>query len=533
MEITPGRAIYSPDEELKPLRHPKTYHPEPVATHSRPLSVNAVEFVPRFGNVMPHNNIQERLQKHQKQYIQQNYQQYQQYQNQQPYSNGYANQQQQQQQQHHQQQQQTPQTSQGLHAQIGSMHISNVQDRLRTSNNGGGARGGGGGGGGGYHYQQQQRGGQQQPDYQQQGNHYRYNKNHNPHHHHNQQQRYNNQQNHHHQQQQQHQQHQQHYHQQTQQQQSNVSSGSGADNANDMENIALDYLQTVIQCLNQNPGQFDSIATRFITIFEGMENNHYVMSIAMEDIFNESIKNPNFRYMGAKLYNLLHMLNPSKDSLFHTLLKYKLNFHQQEVHQYIKNKQEAKVRETALFLAELYMQLRGDDSRIQLIAENIVFSLKQLLSINDNKDNMRCICLTLKLAGYDLTADCNEDMKEIIAKLDTINCQNPGKYPLASNVIALQKNNWGRKIAGAESPVEADSTKPLEPLRISDDPVFYGPDGREITAEECEFLTNGAAGTAVSSDNDEDNDDVDLDPEMDEETERDFKQFLKQSTKKS
>lgn len=529
--------MYSPDEELKPLRPPKTYHPEAATQPSR-LSIYAAEFVPRFGNVMPHN-VQERLQKHQRQYIEEKYQQYQQQpqqqayqQPQQSYSNGYGNQQQQQQQKQQHQAQYQPQSSQNMNAQMGLMNISNVQDRLRTSNNGGGRNGGGGG----YHYQQQQQqrasgsGGGQQADYHQ-NNHYRYNKNHHQQqqqqqqsHHHNPH-RYNN---HHYQQQQQ--QHQQ-QHQQQFQQQSNAS--AVAESANDMENIALDYLQTVIQCLNQNPGQFDSIATRFITIFDGMENNHYVLSIAMEDIFDESIKNPNFRYMGAKLYNLLHMLNPSKDSLFHTLLKFKLDFHQQQVREYMQNKQEAKVRETALFLAEIYMQLRGDDSRIYLIAENIVFSLKELLSMEDNKDNIRCICLTLKLAGYDLTSDCAGDMKEIIAKLDAINCQNPGKYPLANNVISLQKNNWGRKAIGADSLGDPETSKLPQPLRDSDDPVFYGPDGREITAEECEFLTNGAAGTAASSDNEDDNDDVDLDPEMDEETERDFKMFLKQSKNNS
>ena len=49
--------------------------------------------------------------------------------------------------------------------------------------------------------------------------------------------------------------------------------------------------------------------------------------------------------------------------------------------------QQHKVRDTALFLAELYMQLRCDDSRIHLIAENIVFSLKQLLG-NETSDNV-------------------------------------------------------------------------------------------------------------------------------------------------
>lgn len=521
MDMTPGRAIYSPDEELKTLRTPKknrsgvpeTQMPTQMAhTSQQGLSAAASEFVPRHG-IIPHNNVQERLQWHQRQYIQENYHQYQQPQTQsqqynQPYSNGFG---------HHQQQQQQ---------QLGNqMNAMNIQDRMRRTNNGGGA--GNSGNNSTYYPQQQQRG-----DYQQNQSYHRNNKHHhNNHHNHNHQQRYNS---HHYSQQNQYHNQQQQHHQHSNQggaSSSNAAAAAAAtDPANDMQTIALDYLQTVIQCLNQNPGQFDTIATRFITIFDGMENNHYVLSIAMEDIFDESIKNPNFRYMGAKLYNLLHMLNPSKDSLFHTFLKCKLDFHQGEIKDYIQNNQQGKVRETALFLAELYMQLRGDDSRIYLIAENIVYSLKQLLE-HVVAENVRCICLTLKLAGYDLSTDCPQDMKEIIASLEAINSENPGKYPLASNVISLQKNNWGRKASGSDSLGDPETSKPPEPPRISDDPVFYGPDGREITAEECEFLTNGASGGigGGSTDNDDDQDLDDLDPEMDEETERDYKLFLKQA----
>ncbi|XP_075169468.1 polyadenylate-binding protein-interacting protein 1-like [Haematobia irritans] len=518
MDMTPGRAMYSPDEEWKPLRPPKTV---------KSLSANASEFVPRqpndtsagtsTNNSLPGNSVQERLLRHQKQYIQDNYQQYQQPQQEQPqqhqqynqpYANGYNNQQQ--------------------HQLTQQMHNMNVQDRLRRPNNG--ASGSGGGNNSTFYPSNQ--------SYHRNNKHHHHNNHHNNHNHHHNPQRYNNShhysQNHqyHHNNQQQHHNHHQHHHNQ---QHSNQNAAAGAtDPASDVQNIALDYLQTVIQCLNQNPGQFDTIATRFITIFDGMENNHYVLSIAMEDIFNESIKNPNFRYMGARLYNLLHMLNPSKDSLFHTFLKCKLDYHQEEMRNYIQTNQQGKVRETALFLAELYMQLRGDDSRIYLIAENIVYSLKQLLQ-HVTADNVRCICLTLKLAGYDLSQDCSEDIKEIISSLDTINMENPGKYPLASNVISLQKNNWGRKVSGSDSLADAESSKPPEPLRISDDPVFYGPDGREITAEECEFLTNGAnndaaaAAGGVNGSSDNEDELGELDPEMDEETERDYKLFLKQA----
>ncbi|XP_068145622.1 polyadenylate-binding protein-interacting protein 1 isoform X4 [Drosophila tropicalis] len=334
-----------------------------------------------------------------------------------------------------------------------------------------------------------------------------------------------------HQQQSQQQQHQQPQ-QQPQQQQPSTSSASSSSSSShpDMATIALEYLDTVIHCLNQNPGQFDSIASRFLTIFDGMEQNHYVLSIAMEDIFEKSIEQPNFRYMGAKLYNLLHMLNPKADSLFHTLLKCKLEYHQSEVAKYMESTEhQQKVRETALFLAELYMQLRGDDdARLQLIAVNIVYSLTQLLACETN-ENVRCICQTLKLAGYDLTADCSQDMLSIIEALKAIEAKFPGKYPMAASVIALQANNWGRKVSNALGG-DDDSAAVKEPPRLSDEPVFYGPDGRELTAEETDFL---AAEDDDGSDDGDEFDvrdgDLDLDPEMDEETERAYKDFCKQS----
>ncbi|XP_017108580.2 polyadenylate-binding protein-interacting protein 1 isoform X2 [Drosophila bipectinata] len=343
------------------------------------------------------------------------------------------------------------------------------------------------------------------------------------HHQHNQQQQYFQNQN----------------HQQQQQQQPSTSSAaassSSSANSNsnaqpDMATIALEYLDTVIHCLNQNPGQFDAIASRFLTIFDGMENNNYVLSIAMEDIFEKSIEQPNFRYMGAKLYNLLHMLNFKPDSLFHTLLKCKLDYHQEEVTKYMRSGEQQKVRETALFLAELYMQLRGeDDSRLQLIAVNIVYSLSKLLASESN-ENVRCICQTLKLAGYDLTADCPKDMQDIIIALQAIEAKSPGKYPMAASVISLQQNNWGRKVSNSLGGEEDTVT---EPPRLSDEPVFYGPDGRELTAEESEFLT--AQDEANGSDGDDfdlrDGGDLDLDAEMDEETERAYKEFCSQQKK--
>lgn len=292
----------------------------------------------------------------------------------------------------------------------------------------------------------------------------------------------------------------------------------------ELETIALHYLTTVIQCLNDNPGLFDAVATRFLTIFDGMENNEYVLSNAMENIFNASIENSNFRYMGAKLYNLLHMLNLRDNSLFQTLLKYKLEYQQSEIIEYMLKNNEHKVRETALFLAELYMQLRGDDTRIKLIAESILFCLKQLLT-KVSADNVRCVCLTLKLAGYDLESDCNNDVCMIMHKLEKINKDKAGKYPLVKDVISWKKSNWGRTSFQEHTDLTSNANTSIS--ESSNEPTFYGPDGKIMTKEENEFLATSIVKTQSTEDDDEYDFDVELDPEMDEETEKAYHQFCK------
>ncbi|KAH8284531.1 hypothetical protein KR018_003348 [Drosophila ironensis] len=555
-EYGAAAAVYGQGQDFQPVAG-AAYQPGMGGQGDlQKLSAAATIFVPRGG--APH---QQQQQQQQQQQPQQRYQQ----QGgggggggQQRYMNGYK-------QHHHQQQQQQPHHQQHYHQNHHNHQkfnndmnkLSNsVQNRLNLGNPQAG---------GGNYYQQQVH---------QSNTHHHHHQNHqNHHHHHHQQQQQQSHQHakfqrhahlnnsfqqlaqpshHHPSQQQQQAHHSQHSQQQAQQQQQQyfqnhqqqqpqastssaaASSSSASSNANsnaqpDMATIALEYLDTVIHCLNQNPGQFDTIASRFLTIFDGMENNNYVLSIAMEDIFEKSIEQPNFRYMGAKLYNLLHMLNPKPDSLFHTLLKCKLDYHQEEVTKYMRSGEQQKVRETALFLAELYMQLRGeDDSRLQLIAVNIVYSLSKLLASESN-ENVRCLCQTLKLAGYDLTADCPKDMLEIITALQAIEAKAPAKYPMVASVIALQQNNWGRKVSNA---LGGDEDTVAEPPRLSDEPVFYGPDGRELTAEETDFL---AAEDDAGSDGDEygaDGGDLDLDAEMDEETELAYKEFCKQGNQK-
>lgn len=246
------------------------------------------------------------------------------------------------------------------------------------------------------------------------------------------------------------------------------------------ETFAVNYVESLINCLNENPGSFDSITASALTVFEGFGTNKYILTNAMEMIFNRSIKEQNFRYMGAKLYGLLDLIDLREDSSFRMLLNLKLEYHRNEILKYMQNEQ-SKVRGTTLFLAELYMQLRNDGNRIKDIAQNIVFSINQLLR-KTTPENMKCICLTLKLAGYDLEFDCAADMTSIIQKLSSVNALDVSTSRILENVLNLQKNKWGRMSEPPAAVIQPFNN--ANSVRLSDDPVFHGTDGQILTEQE-------------------------------------------------
>lgn len=53
------------------------------------------------------------------------------------------------------------------------------------------------------------------------------------------------------------------------------------------EQVALDYLSEVVQKLNDNPGLFENYQKRLREMFLELANNHFVMSNAIETIFEQ------------------------------------------------------------------------------------------------------------------------------------------------------------------------------------------------------------------------------------------------------
>ncbi|CRL01072.1 CLUMA_CG014225, isoform A [Clunio marinus] len=300
------------------------------------------------------------------------------------------------------------------------------------------------------------------------------------------------------------------------------------------EQVALDYLSEVVSKLNDNPGLFENYQKRLREMFMELADNHFVMSNAIEIIFEQSINEQNFRYTGARLCLLLDTLDLSSNSTFRNLLVMKMEFQNTEQVPFMQNDQR-RVRGTTLFLAELFVQLKtSENTRSTVDVARFVLNSILLLLTKPGPENIKCVCQTLKLSGYDLQKENPTEVEDAINQLRTIaEGQNIQTKRLIQSVVDLFHDNWGRKEAvDVENQIPSTSSLPDHlPQNYNDSPVFYGPDGQIITEEESMFLNANMPGNyPINIDDiidDESDDLVEDEPEMDLEIQMAYKEFIK------
>lgn len=125
--------------------------------------------------------------------------------------------------------------------------------------------------------------------------------------------------------------------------------------------------------LTDNPGLFESIQYQLTELFTEYASNEFVMSNALELIFELSVEEQNFRYMGARLCRLLDCLDMNPHNLFRRLLCLKIDDHQTMLQQFILNNEKRKVRGTTSFLAELYMQMQNVNHSVYKLSNLLIF----------------------------------------------------------------------------------------------------------------------------------------------------------------
>ncbi|GAB0090188.1 polyadenylate-binding protein-interacting protein 1 [Sergentomyia squamirostris] len=299
------------------------------------------------------------------------------------------------------------------------------------------------------------------------------------------------------------------------------------------ETTALDMLSHIIKQLTDQPGMYEEVQVEIKEMFADLMGSRFVMSNSVELIFDHSVNESNFRYMGARLCQLLDSLSMQQSNVFRTMLCLKMNHHKMEMERFMLNEQHI-VRGTTLFLAELYIQMQNDGARLGEIGECIVSSMALLLN-KQGPENVKCVCQSLKLCGYELEIDCGVLLVGIVntlAQLETSVDVSTGR--LIRSVLDLKANRWGRTAPIAVAPIQE-----VNHYDCNDSPVFYGPDGQVLTEEESSFLSAQASATYPNNNNfedylDNDGDELaDAEPEMDLEIQLAFREFVQTQKKAS
>lgn len=181
---------------------------------------------------------------------------------------------------------------------------------------------------------------------------------------------------------------------------SNAAATANGDEQTQEELHALEMLRETIQQLTDKPGMFEEYAMDLKEAFGDVIESRLVMSCAIEMLFEQSIMEPQCRYMGARLCHLLDTLATTSVSanLFRELMILKLAHDETELPLCMQQEQ-LKVRGTALFLADLYVQLNSDgEQRIIELARSILTTMELLLS-KPGPENAKCVCQALKVSG--------------------------------------------------------------------------------------------------------------------------------------
>lgn len=110
--------------------------------------------------------------------------------------------------------------------------------------------------------------------------------------------------------------------------------------------------------LSDDPGMFEASQKELNAVFIEFAQNRFVISNSIEILFEASINESNFRYMGARVCRLLDGIVASPDSIFRSMLSFKMADTQEQNKVFIKNESN-KVRGCALFLGELFLQLQN------------------------------------------------------------------------------------------------------------------------------------------------------------------------------
>lgn len=265
-------------------------------------------------------------------------------------------------------------------------------------------------------------------------------------------------------------------------------------------------LMSVVHSLILNPGRFTSIAPPLINNLRPYLESPSQFREIMQIIIQQSINEGNFRYSGARLCaSLDNNLSTTEQTSFRWTLfnlckceadNQTFNWQQSEIHS---EQDQRKCQGLILFLAELVIQMEHSTAfgLGDLLIQVIIVILKK-----PAPNSVKTICQALKLAGHTLEKSENrkemENMMRALMDLVTEGKVDTHVGRMVHSVQELRTGNWGQTPVNS-TPVE--SSEIINPDQALDEPVFYGPDGKVLTAEENKFLEDVADSTGSNEDN--------------------------------
>ncbi|XP_063217877.1 polyadenylate-binding protein-interacting protein 1 [Bacillus rossius redtenbacheri] len=300
--------------------------------------------------------------------------------------------------------------------------------------------------------------------------------------------------------------------------------------------VVASRLLDAVNSITVEPGAYQRTVDPFLESFGPALADPQVVSTVLNIIIEQSILQPNFCYNGARLCkDLSEFLANNEKINIRTILLERCRNEVDLVLEYVESNPRH-LQGFVTFLAELYIQLElkpGMRFRIGILG-NALHELLQVLASNPTPENIKCACMTLKLAGYALDQDDTTAMDTLLQSLHKVAVSPSTSKSVASmiaNINQLRLASWGMSNATEPGTTVTDY---FQHLSVEDaEPVFYGPDGHVLSHEESEFLQENLASEV---DYEESwlngNPEYECEGEMNEEEEEAYEEFLRMNENK-
>ncbi|XP_002741647.1 polyadenylate-binding protein-interacting protein 1-like [Saccoglossus kowalevskii] len=267
------------------------------------------------------------------------------------------------------------------------------------------------------------------------------------------------------------------------------------------ENDETRLLKDSMFKLMSSPASFDDLLKTLTSKFNQSVRDEKSLLEIIRIIYELSVEQVNFRYTGARMCNYLsrHMNVETDSGTFRQHLLKRLHQEFEKKDESIRNPQTIpRLLGFTLFVAELFENfeiiVNDQPERLHVLREALGDLSLTLLS-HPQDGNIKCVINVLKLTGSNLEhcerkkTGSSKYMDAIFVKVNELSTSdkiNISIREMLMKLLLLRAVGWNRdeETPKAEPPAQAASAPAQE---FSNEPIFFAPDGRQISAQEAGF----------------------------------------------